>query len=229
MKQIRDFLSILPASARLIGLRRYYLLPLIALIYPLLAFLFLLLPDSTGYEPVHVLGSLMGMPLSVMACFLGVRIIASECEQRTLEIAYTVPGGAHRIWIPKIVAALVILVVTETLLAVMIQLLLTDVTPGTLYGAFQLASFYLVLAMALAAFLRSEITGALVVAAFFAFGLLSSQAPISPFWNPLRYESQEASELLATTIKHRATFALLIIAIGAMGFARAQRREKMLR
>ncbi len=229
MSRIRETLSAMPPSARLIATRRYAVWPLLSLSWPLFLAVWMLVQEgSSTKDPSSVLGNLVGLPLVVLACFLGVRIIASECEQRTLEIAYTVPGGPHRIWVPKLFAAIAILLVSELLLAVFVQIFLCDVSLSSLYGALQLALFYLVLAMALSTFFRSVITGALAVVAFVILGFLAQMTPFSPFWNPLAQNPNAAEELFALTIKQRVGFALVTAALVALTFARAQWREKML-
>ena len=99
----------------------------------------------------------MGIPMAALAIILGLRIIAGEMDGRSLEIAYTVPGGCQRVWWAKLAAAALILVSAEILLALVTYFLFTKYPLVAAYGALQGAVFYLVLAMALATLFRSEV------------------------------------------------------------------------
>lgn len=232
--RIRDWSRIVVLSARLIGGRKYWLAPVLALIWPViqaLALVFRLREES--FEAVDAQNTLIGLPLAVLAVGLGVRIIAGEMDRRTLEIAYTVPGGAHRVWFGKIAAAVGLLLVAEVLLAAVSFVFFASFPLVSLYGAFQAAFFYLVVAMAFAALSRSEITGAMVTAALLglngfitAFG--ERQIRVSPFFNPLAIDDASRTDLFAWTVQNRIGFAIAIVAITALAFSRAERREKLL-
>jgi ABC-type transport system involved in multi-copper enzyme maturation permease subunit len=118
-----------------------------------------------AFEPVDVQNFLVGLPLVVVAIFLGVRVIVGEVDARRLEIACTVPGGSQRVWIAKLLAAWGILIVASAL-----------------FGALQSATFYLVLSMGLAAPFKSEVTGAMV--SIVAVPLASSWPAPSPGSRP---------------------------------------------
>ena len=227
-------ITIIRVSAVLLGGPRHWLLLLLPLLW--LAVQAVLL--TTGFlaylEPAAAQNSLIGAPATVLAIFLGGRIIAGELDEHTLEIAYTVPGGARRVWLGKLAAAGLILLATLCLAAV---LAFTFFTPfpvaQTVYGAAQGAAFYLSAAMGLATLFRSEVTGALGTLAVLSLNVsITLQAerplPISPFWNPLAGNATDAHQLLATSLQNRIGFALIIAAIVALTFARAERREQML-
>jgi hypothetical protein len=232
--RVRDAFRIVVLSARLIAGRRYWLAPLLALIWPVIQALLLVARlREESFEAVDAQNTLIGLPLAVLAVGLGVRIIAGEMDRRTLEIAYTVPGGAHRVWFGKIAAAAGLLLVSEALLAVVAFVFFTSFPPIVLYGAFQAAAFYLVVAMGFAALFGSEITGAMASAALLglngfitAFG--ENQVRISPFFNPLAIDDASPSDLFAWTVQNRIGFVLVIAAVTALAFARAERREKLL-
>jgi hypothetical protein len=86
-----------------------------------------------------------GLPLALLAAFLGLRVIAGELDGRSLEIAYTVPGGAERVWRTQLAASALVILASEGLLAAATFLFFA---PEVLYVALQAALFYLVLAMA---------------------------------------------------------------------------------
>jgi ABC-type transport system involved in multi-copper enzyme maturation permease subunit len=190
-------------------------------------------PSRESYEPSSALGTLIGLPLTVLAIFLGVRVIAGEIDARRLEIAYTVPGGSHRVWLAKLAAAFAILLVAEGLLALVAWGFFTVFPLSTLYGALQAATVYLVLAMGLATLFKSEVTGAMVAAAVLALnwvltGFGTNQIRFSPFWNGAALPDSQASQALAWTLQNRVGFLLVIAALVALAFGRAERREKML-
>jgi ABC-type transport system involved in multi-copper enzyme maturation permease subunit len=112
---------------------------------------------------MRIICTLIGLPIYVIAVGLGVRIIAGEIEQHTLEVTYTVPGGAQRFWLSKLFAAMLPIVFSGALLAIIAAIFFTEYPIIVLYGSLQGAVVYLVLAMGLGALLRSELTAVLVV------------------------------------------------------------------
>jgi ABC-type transport system involved in multi-copper enzyme maturation permease subunit len=186
---------------------------------------------TTPYLPYDAQNRLIGMPLSVLAVGLGVRIIAGEIDSRTLEITYTVPGGAHRAWLAKLAAATMMLVVAEVLLAGSTALFLVGYPPGMLYVPLQAAVFYLVLSMALSALFKSEVAGALISIPALMFGLAVSTLRASPFFNtllPSVTDRADPADILAWTVQNRIGYALVIAAVAAAAFGRAERREQMM-
>ena len=213
--------------------RRFWLLPLLPLVWLLFQAAVVLLGDNAGTAPDSAQGTLIGLPLAVLAAFLGIRIIAGEIDGRSLEIAYTVPGGCERVWWAKLLASTLILLASEALLAAATFVFFTPFPLGALYGAFQAALFYLVLAMGLATLFRSEAAGAMGVAALLGLnGLITgfgdNQVRASPFWNPHSLADADPTELFAWTLQNRVGMLLATVAILALTFMRANRRERML-
>jgi hypothetical protein len=221
-------------SARLVAGRRYWLALLLPLVWPAFQAVALLAGwRQTSFVQASAQNVLIGVPLVVLAIGLGVRIIAGEMDRRTLEMAYTVPGGAHRVWLAKLAAAALILVVADLILAAVTFAFFTAFPLSAMYGALQGALFYLVASMGLAALFRSEITGAMAGAVLlflngFLTGFGEAQGRLSPLWNPAAIDSESAADLLAWTVQNRIGFALLIGALTALACARAERREKLL-
>jgi ABC-type transport system involved in multi-copper enzyme maturation permease subunit len=223
---------LLKSTLRVIGGRRYWLLPFAPLVWLVFQAVLQLIGDES-FNPEDAQGALMGLPLAVLGIFFGIRVIAGEIDDRTLEIAYTVPGGCERIWWAKLLCALGLLVVGELLLAGPVYLFFTAYPPSALYGALQAAVFYLVLATSLAALFRSESAGAIATVAVLGLnGLLTgfgdNQLRISPFWNPFAIEDGDPTELFNGTLQNRIGIILAMAAILALGFMRANRRERML-
>jgi hypothetical protein len=231
--RLRGYLRLVHLSAQLVAGRRFWISILLPLLWPAFqAFILLVGWRQTGFEAIHA-QSMMGVPLTVLAIGLGIRIVASEMDRRTLEIAYTVPGGCHRVWLAKIAGCFFILVLSQALLAMVTLAFFTSFPFVSFYGALQAAVFYLIAGMAFAAFFRSEITGAMASVTLLAInGVFSNfgenQMRVSPFFNPLAVKDADESELFAWTLQNRILFLLLIVAIVLLTFSRVERREKML-
>ena len=231
---LSDSLRLVGHSARLVGGRRYWLAPLLTLLWPAVqAFRLQIGWRESVFESSSAQTTLIGFPMMVLAIGLGVRIIADEIDRRTLEIAYTVPGGAHRVWLAKLAAAIGLLVVSEALLATVAFAFFSSIPLTALYGALQESVFYLVLSMAFAVLTRSEITGALLSAATLCLnGLFSgfgdNQVRAFPTFNPLGLQHLSPEDIFAYTVQNRIISMLLIAAITGLAFSRAERREKLL-
>ena len=185
IQRLRELLLLVYHAARTVAGRRFWLYPLFPIVWVLIQFVWVYfqwrdadfdLPDAQNF--------LIGLPLAVLASLLGIRIIAGEIDRRTLEIAFTVPGGAHRIWLAKIAAATGMIVVAEVLLALATWLLLTDFPFSALYGAFQASMFLMILAMGFAALFKSESAGGMLTIAAFFFAYILQTTRVSPFYNP---------------------------------------------
>ena len=222
-------IAVLRLSAVLLAGRRYWLLPLLPLLWLAVQAILLLAGAATGFERDAAQNTLIGMPVAVLAVFLGGRIITGELDQRSLEIAYTVPGGAHRVWLGKLAAAGLLLLASLALMASVTFAFFTSFPVlQSLYGAGQGVVFYLVAAMGLATLFRSEVAGALATIGLLGFNGLINPLPISPFWNPLSVDRADTEQMLAMSVQNRIGIALAIAAIVALTFSRAERREKML-
>lgn len=234
--RLGDSLRLIQLSARLIAGRRYWIVPLLVLPWPVFQLSRLAIEgwrQQGAFTAPEAQGLLIGFPLVVLAIGLGIRIVAGDIDRRTLEIAYTVPGGAHRAWMAKLVAAVLLLLGAEAVLAVTTFVFATEYPAGVLYGAIQAALFYLVLAMAMAALFKSEATGAMVTVALLVVngvvtGFGSNQVRVSPFWNPAALPAADPADLIAWTVQNRIGFLLVIPVIAALAFGRAERRESML-
>ncbi len=231
--QTRDYLRLSHLSAHLVAGRHFWIAMLLPLLWPACQAFFMLVGwRDSGFDESDA-QALMGIPLSVLAIGLGIRIIADEMDRRTLEIAYTVPGGCHRVWLAKMAACFIMLLGSELLLALVTLALFTSFPLSAMYGALQAALFYMIAGMAFSALFRNEITGAMAaVALFSANGIFSgfgnNQMRISPFFNPLAIRNGDANTIFAWTLQNRILFILLILAITLLTFSRVEKREKML-
>ena len=211
--------------------RRYWLLPLLPLAW--LVFLQLELFSFFNVSPEAVQGLVLGVPMSLLGIFLGIRVIAGEIDDRSLELAYTVPGGSGRLWRIKLIAAVTMLLVMEATLALVTVTLITGFPLGALYGAFQAACFYLVLSLSLATLFRSQIGGGVFTVILLGIngaltGFGNVQLRGSPFFNPYVIVGADSTDLLAWTVQNRIGMLLLMAGILSLAFMRANRRERML-
>ncbi len=222
-------ITVLRTSAVLLAGRRYWLLPFLPLLWLGIQAIMLVAGMRAGMEPAAAQNGLIGVPAAVLAVFLGGRTITGELDQHSLEIAYTVPGGAHRVWLGKLAAAILMLLSSLVLLAAVTYAFFTDfpILP-TLYGAAQGVVFYLAAAMGFGTLFRSEVAGSLATVGLLGLNRLLGSFRISPFWNPLAVEDADAAQMLALNVQNRIGVALAIVAIVALTFSRAERREKML-
>lgn len=213
--------------------KHFYLILLVAPIWVLGLYLIeysgLIDPFNSGHAQV----TLIGIPLTFIGLFLGLRIIASEISGRSLEIVYTVPGGCERVWWIKLLAAVLILLPVEILLGIGVWFFITPYSLLALQGALQAALFFMVLGMGMSALFRSEIGGAvaaMLVLMFFTLisGFGNQQMVMSPFYNPFTLFNEDPSVLLADTLRNRIGYILASLAILGLAFMRSNRREKLL-
>jgi len=213
--------------------RRFWLLPIIVLAWPLLfGTLNFLVGAQLNAGPDEVQNVLIGLPLYFLALGLGSGIITNEIEQRTLEVTYTIPGGANRVWLLKLAAAISLLLFSEIIMAVATWYMFTDFPLTVLPGAFRAAVFLLVVSMALGALLKNEMVAAIVTAGVGFFVLmLTFEEGIgrwSPFYDPLMHEDASPAELLAWGVQNYIGYALVTLGIAALSFSRMERREQLL-
>ena len=234
-QSLADITMLLRLSLRLQLGRRLWLVPALALLWPAYHAITVLAGwRELPFDAATVQNGLIGIPLAVLAIGLGVRVVAAEIEQRTLEVAYTVPGGARRVWIGKLGAVAVPLLATALLLAIFAIVFSPRYPLMAVYGALQGAAFYLVLAAGLGALLRNEITAALVASVVlglngFLTGFGDAPSRWSPLFNPLvPVKNASETEMLAWTVQNRIGFVLLIVSLVVLTCARAERREKLL-
>ncbi len=229
----RPDVGLLRLALLVVAGRRFWLLPLLPLLWLLFQAGVLLIGAGEGFTPSSAQGTLIGLPLTLLAVFLGIRIIAGEVDARSLEIAYTVPGGCERVWWAKLFASALVLLASEALLAVATFIFFTPFPWSALYGAMQAALFYLVLSMGMATLFLSEAAGIMGTAAILGLnGVISgfgeNQVRASPFWNPYALEDADPTELFAWTLQNRIGIVLAMAAILGLAFMRANHRERML-
>ena len=212
--------------------RFFWVLPLLPLVW-LVVFGTVLSLDGEVIAPEEAQGVLLAVPMTALAIFMGIRIIGGEIDDRSLEIAYTVPGGCERLWYAKLFAAVSLLLISEVLLAVSVYVFFTPYPLAALYGALQASCFYLILALAFATLFRSEAAGAMATVLVLGLnGLITgfgdNQIRISPFWNPYALTDADPTELFAWTLQNHIGMLLAMVAILSLAFMRANRREQML-
>jgi ABC-type transport system involved in multi-copper enzyme maturation permease subunit len=226
---MRDRLRLMRHAARTVGGRWFWLAPLLPLLWLIFEYILVVTGGrATAFEAVDAQNVLIGFPLTVLAAGLGVRVIAGEIDRRTLEIAYTVPGGAHRVWLAKLGASFLILLVAEALLAILTFVFLTSFPWSTLYGALQSAVFFMVLAMGLGALFKSEAAGLMVCAGVLTLALMMSPLRVSPFFNIELFQDITVAERIARLVQNRVGYVILTVAVMLLTFGRAEQRERLL-
>lgn len=178
---------------------------------------------------------MLGIPLAILGSILGLRIIAGEINSRTIEIIYTVPGGANRVWTIKLLAAIAMVVITEIALALYTWFYFTHFPIEAMLGAFLASVFFMVLSMGFSALFRSEVSGAIIAALVFFVSMLMLQGPgeenmkkFLPFFNPYATNVDESVNLLSLTIQNRIGYFLVILGLICLAYMRGERREKLL-
>ena len=116
MRRGRRGVGLLRLALLVVAGRRFWLLPFLPLLWLLFQAGILIIGAGEGFTPSSAQVPLVGLPLTLLAVFLGLRIIAGEIDGRSLEIAYTVPGGCERVWWAKLFASTLVLLASETLL-----------------------------------------------------------------------------------------------------------------
>jgi ABC-type transport system involved in multi-copper enzyme maturation permease subunit len=230
-ERLVDGVRLLHLSCRIVAGRKYWIAPLLPLLWIVFQIVWLSIGAyDSDFVPADAQNTLIGFPLTLMGIGFGVRIIAGEMDFRTLEIAYTVPGGAHRVWLAKLAAASLLLVASAAILAPAAITLAGPYPPGALYGAFQAAVFYMVLAMAFSALFKGEAVGALltVIVLLVNFVLHQGLPVLSPFFNPESLNQFDAADVLAMSVRNHIGYLLIIAAVMALSFGRAESREKIL-
>lgn len=234
LASLRGWTRLVALALRSVAGRRFWIWPLLPAILPLIFALIAGLGGAAVSE-TQVIRLPLGIPVAVLAIALGVRVIGAEVDARTLEIAYTVPGGAHRVWLARLVAAALLIFASELLAAFVVYVFLTDFSSGLLYGIYQGAIFHLVLAAWLGALLRGTITAAMISAPLLAVsvivgGQFPSVGRFSPLFNHVEWVggSLDPSVLLASLVQNRIGYVLAIAGVTLLAFGRAERREKML-
>ncbi len=213
---------------------RFWLIPvLVPIIWLGPQSFFLAMGWTQPVQPSGIQVRMMGFPLACVGIYLGLRIIAGEINARTLEIVYTVPGGADKVWRIKLLAAAMILLPTQLIIAVYSWFMFTPFPLESLYGAFQIGVFYMVVSLGFSTLFRSEVSGAIVAVAALGLNLVftgfgSTQHVWTPFFNPYAIDNESFRTILAQTLQNRIGMALVIIMIISLAFLRGNRRERLL-
>jgi len=208
---------------------RFMFVPLAVLIWPIYQAVRLLESQQNLFTSADVQNNLLGLPIYLLAIGLGIGIIAKEIERGTLEVVYTIPGGAQKIWLLKLAGAALIIIIAELLLAVITSMLFTSFPISVLYRTFQAAVFFLVLSMGAGALFRSELAAGMFSAAVL-FTILPrfSHNRWSPLFDPLHPGVGNIVDIVAWSVQNHIGIGLLIIVLIVVTFKRAERRELLL-
>jgi hypothetical protein len=213
--------------------RRFWLLPIFVLAWPLLAgTVIFLFGGNVNFGEDEIQNIIIGLPLYAMAIGMGAGIITNEIEQRTLEVTYTIPGGARRVWLLKLSAAALFILMAELMMAVSTWLIFMPFPLSVLPGAFRGAIFLLVLAMGFGALLKNELFAAITAGGLSFFILIMTMEENigrwSPLFDPRLIEDISTAEVIAWSIQNYVGVTLVTVALAALAFSRAERREQLL-
>jgi ABC-type transport system involved in multi-copper enzyme maturation permease subunit len=234
--KLADMVELLHLSLKLQLGKYFWAWPLLPLIWPLFNSFLMFVGESDPNEfgPGEAQNMLIGVPVYFLAIAIGMQIISSEIESRTLEVCYTVPGGAQRIWLSKLTAALFLIIPAILILALYTRLVFTDFPLAALYRVLQGALFYLVVSMGAGALFRNKMTaGMACVVMMFFNGALTGFGEIptrySPLFNPAGLaQSMSAQEVLYFLLQNHLGYAMIIVMLVVLTFSRTERRELML-
>lgn len=224
---------------------RFWFLPFLALLWIIFQYFLWIYNGEKIISLVTIQHTFIGIPLIAIAILFGVRIIAGEIDDRSLEIAFTIPGGSERLWLAKLFSAFLILLFTSVSLSLLVCAIFKPFPLGMIYGVLQDACFYMILAMAMGAFFRNTSTGVIGILPILGLNMFltdfgENQIRFLPFFNPhVLLDSTSSSttidggftspkELLAWTVQNRIFMALLITFTLLLAFMRANKRETML-
>ena len=232
IKYLLQELEVLRYAAIAISGHKFWLIPIVVPI--------VWLAPQSGMEILdwvtigdHGIQFRLAVPLAMVGLFLGLRIVASEINARTLEIVYTVPGGAEKVWWVKILASLMILLLTLAVMGVYAWFLITPYNLESLYGALQVGVFYMAVSMGFSTLFKSEVSGAIVAVVLLGLNILFTefgreQYWWSPIYNPHAINEQDLKTIVVGTLRNRIFVALVTIMIFSLAFLRGNRREKLL-
>ncbi|GAB4373971.1 MAG: hypothetical protein Kow0062_11470 [Acidobacteriota bacterium] len=210
--------------------RRALLVASLPALWPALLKVFSLLGDGGAPGAPAVAGWVLGLPCGVLAVALGCRLVASEVDQRTLEVVYTVPGGARRVWLARFAAGAALVLLGELAAALAAFLMLVDVTAFDLLSSWIGALFLLAVSMLAGALFRSVITGALAAAPVLVLSvLIGGTVRVAPFFSVASLAEYDPADVAAWAFQSRAGFLLATALLVAMAISRAENREAMLR
>ena len=145
MTKLFNWSALLKISMQLQLGARYWLLPVVVLVWPLLQYGLNIIGIGADFNQQSAQNILIGLPLYCVAIGLGIRIIAHEYEQRTLEVCYGIPKGAQRVWVSKLMAVAILIFAALIPLATITALFFTYYPLAALLAVYQGAIFYLVL------------------------------------------------------------------------------------
>lgn len=227
--KIAEYITLIKLAIRLQLGHKFWIFIVSVLAWPLLMLLFLLTwPKNKGINETDVQNLMIGFPIYCLAIGIGIRIIASEIERRTLEVNYTIPGGTKRVWIAKLLSASLLILSSELLLALVTHLFFIPISISDFYGAFLGSIFYLVLAMYAGALFKSELMAALASLIILSLNLYLPNTLWLPLFNPVALESIEFNDTLIMLFQNFVIVVTLITLVVLVSFARAERREFML-
>ena len=225
----RDTVELLKLSVYLQFGKRFWLIAVLALLWLLSHLVIQLLGwHSAGFNESDVQNLLIGFPLYCLSIGMGVRIIAHEIEQRTLEVSYTVSGNARRVWLSKLAASAFLLLLIQVVLSVVTWLVYVEYSMLIFFKVLQGSLFFLVFSMFAGALVRNELAAILVSLVVGYLCLDSTSSKWSAFFNPLVVDSAPPNELVIWIVQNHIGYFLVIFVVVFLSLSRADQRESLL-
>jgi len=217
--------------------RRFWLVACLPLMWLLLQQLLLWAGWHENFTADMVQNSLIGFPLYCFAIACGVRVVAADIEQRTLEVALSASGGAWQIWTVKTLAAALLLGCSLLIMSLACWLLFSNFSstefPGlALIGVGKALLFFLILSVYMGSRIKSELPALVIMLGLLAFGLAQSDQFWSPLFNPLNTsinEQYSTYQIATWTQRNHVLCATLLALIVWLLHSRSEHSEQLIK
>jgi ABC-type transport system involved in multi-copper enzyme maturation permease subunit len=182
---------------------------------------------------IHIQNLWLWVPMILMSCLLGCRLVLAEQDDHTLEVLFSLPGSRGRIWLFKLGLVYFVVFVTLLFLAALCYLFIADISIlGVTLHSLVPAVLFANLALLLSLLMRSWIAGAVVavlIALFFAMFFEAFSPYIFPFLNPLNVPPRVgAREWFQTVVMNRVVILGLASLLLVLAMRRLRRPERLL-
>jgi len=222
--------------------RRFWLVACLPLMWLVLQQLLLWAGWHESFTADMVQNSLIGFPLYCFAIACGVRVVAADIEQRTLEVALSASGGAWQIWTVKTLAATLLMGCSLLIMSLACWLLFTTFLStsflstafpwGALIGVGKALLFFLILSVYVGSRIKSELPALVIMLGVLAFGLAQSDQFWSPLFNPLNtsmIEQYSTYQIATWTQRNHVLCATLLALIVWLLHSRSEHSEQLIK
>jgi hypothetical protein len=207
------------------------------LVWFIIAALWNSLAAEVPMEGTSVQNGILSLPLVLLVVFLGSQVVASDQENRSLEVVLAMPRGRVMVWVGRIVVAIVFAWAVSLLLAVLSWFFVAGFNlPGVWASTLFPLMFFATLAFCLAVLMRSGTAGALVASLLLIVIFITNQGwrasflvYIYPFLNAWLPPSEMlASDWTREVVANRIGVTIASAAFLLFGMLGMRRRERLL-